>query len=261
MGLLLSGEQVDEAIRIDGGRGAVGGGCPAVGGSRGPRLPGGERVPFDADIPFPCRAPPGILPQARRPPRGWPPGRPWPLPRPAGGPGGGRSSRRRSRSGWRCRGFRTNSSPRPPSWAIAHIGATWWSCAGGTGPTSAWRTTPRTTRFHATLLSRDLEPFMRRGREIRAAARVGTGDGYGYARGGGGDPPNHRRWPPYTPGMPAPGTGNPPRGSLGVVETLVINIPYATSRTRGYRWAETGSRGSFVPRPPKAHSCSRPPNG
>lgn len=113
---------------------------------------------------------------------------------------------------------------------------------------------PTDARFHAPCYQKDLEPFMRRGREIRAAGQGDRVDEIRYAEVEAG-----------TLSMPEvaslyamnarPGDWDPATGEIRASsKTLVIYIPYATSESTGLSLEpKTGEPWLMSPGTPKAH--------
>lgn len=113
---------------------------------------------------------------------------------------------------------------------------------------------PTDARFHAPCYQRDLEPFMRRGREIRAAGQGDRVDEIRYAEVEAGTLPMPEVASLYSlnarPGDWDPATGEIRESS----KTLVIYIPYATSESTGLSLEpKTGEPWLMSPGTPKAH--------
>lgn len=113
---------------------------------------------------------------------------------------------------------------------------------------------PTDARFHAPCYQKDLEPFMRRGREIRAAGQGDRVDEIRYAEVEAGTLPMPDVASLYTLNA-RPGDWNPATGEIRASsKTLVIYIPYATSESTGLSLEpKTGEPWLMSPGTPKAH--------
>lgn len=113
---------------------------------------------------------------------------------------------------------------------------------------------PTDTRFHAPCYHKDLEPFMLRGRQIRAAGQGDRVDEIRYAEVEAGTLPMPKVASLYTRNA-APGAWNPATGEIrSSTTTLVIYVPYATSESTGLSLQpKTGEPWLMSPGTPKAH--------
>ena len=113
---------------------------------------------------------------------------------------------------------------------------------------------PTDARFHAPCYQRDLEPFMRRGREIRAAGQGDRVDEIRYAEVEAGTLPMPEVASLYALNA-RPGDWDPATGEIRASsKTLVIYIPYATSESTGLSLEpKTGEPWLMSPGTPKAH--------
>jgi len=113
---------------------------------------------------------------------------------------------------------------------------------------------PADVRFHAPCYHKDLEPFMLRGRQIRAAGEGNRVDEIRYAEVEAGTLPMPQVASLYARNA-SPGGWNPATGEIhSSTTTLVIYIPYATSESTGLSLQpKTGEPWLMSPGTPKAH--------
>ncbi len=113
---------------------------------------------------------------------------------------------------------------------------------------------PTDARFHAPCYHKDLEPFMKRGREIRAAGQGDRVDEIRYAEIEAGTLPMPKMAALYTLNA-RPGDWDPASGEIRVPsKTLVIYVPGATAESTGLSLEpKTGEPWLMSPGTPKAH--------
>lgn len=113
---------------------------------------------------------------------------------------------------------------------------------------------PTDARFHAPCYHKDLEPFMKRGREIRAAGQGDRVDEIRYAEIEAGTLPMPKMAALYALNA-RPGDWDPTTGEIRVPsKTLVIYVPGATAESTGLSLQpKTGEPWLMSPGTPKAH--------
>lgn len=132
----------------------------------------------------------------------------------------------------------------------------------GDGPFICLADDPTDTRFHVPCYHRDLEPFMRRGREIRAAGQGDRVDAIRFAEIEAGTLPMPRMAALYSRNA-APGNWDPATGEIHRDSRLhVIYVPGATGESTGLP-VRPRADGPWLmdPGTPKAHIMFTPDMG
>lgn len=133
---------------------------------------------------------------------------------------------------------------------------------GGDGPFVCLADDPTDTRFHVPCYHRDLEPFMRRGREIRAAGQGDRVDPLRFAEIDAGTLPMPAMAALYSRNA-APGQWDPATGEIRTESRLhVIYVPGATAESTGLP-IRPRADGPWLmdPGTPKAHVMFTPDMG
>lgn len=134
----------------------------------------------------------------------------------------------------------------------------------GSGPFICLADDPSDTRFHVPCYHRDLEPFMRRGREIRATGVTGVDeiDAIRYAEIEAGTLPMPAMAALYSRNA-APGDWDPATGEVRTDSRLyVIYVPGATAESTGISpRPKAGEPWLMLPGTPKAHIMFTPNMG